>query len=683
MGEIIAKAPPIPAPDSAYIKRLRTTLQSRFQDQDNKIETARQVRTLEMPVSLPEELRRVDVEVRDPTAADEVARVTATLTLNRPKLDVTAASSSEHAQANAELRKKWTEQTLIQAGRRIVGIDTFNDAVEACVGDGGACTKLLFDPDTWEERFNMRNSSAWVKNWLELHPDDPIEDEEDEETRTSVRKTKALKAMGEAVENAKKGAGVPFTWLSVDIKTVYPTWSGTDLSAVIEVSRRPVDDVMRRYGLSVALGDDEKPHFVKNIGLPLSEDVANALGETVEWVEYWDRSWCAYMVTSNLIEGEYFPIKVFRHGYPGIPYFFAPGWRPNFWKGYKVGWGVAESKLWLVRFRSFLYTLLAQAAAQDVGTPIIDEAPDPATGVYGESNKPMDHYQWPMGSVMEALPGHKVHPLFTAGPIAQTFQQLLSEVSGLIDQLNTPRVNSNIGSGLEGAGFAIAQVLMEARTKHNPYVSSLERMMDDVTTFLWKLVRIKVKETVWVRAAETAGPRSENWLGVGPDELSDAVGHGWHLDPEQPSAKIIESRYWTELINAGLASLEQAMKALGFNPVEVRMGIARDQIRSGPVYQQWLQKRVFEEMNRGDILAEQEAEMAVQTGMVPGMPPMMPPQGPGAMGGQFGPPDFTQLAMSPGGAGGGMPIPQNGGGVGPGAVLPTAGATASVQRVGP
>jgi hypothetical protein len=582
-------------PDEVYITQLRTALETQYREQDAQIDLMREIRELADTIDIPKELKRVEIQVRDPTIADENARVTATLTINPPHLSVTPAQPTDLAIEEATLREHWTEEVIHKASTRIPGQNTLTAVVDACVSDGGGCCKLLFTPDTWEERYGIR---------LRQFKDDG-EDVPEEKRRSRTDKHKA------AIEDAKKRADPPFTLLPVDIRNVYPLWEGSKITEVIEVSHRPTIAVLRQYDKGVTTDG----RLYDRMGVPLTLDEANRLGSTITFIEHHDDTWTTYLALTG---SQAHRLDQFEHGLGVVPYFFALGLVQNQWKGRKVGWGVSQSKRWLVQFRSFLLTLLANQVAQDMGSPLVEEHPEGEAGVAGEDGQETGDNIWQLNSIIHTA--GKLHKVFDQ-PVAQSFMTLLELVSRLIEQIDTPRVSSQIGGGLEGAGFAINQVLAEAKTRHHPFIAHIEQMLDDLTAFLWHMVRYKIKETVWVR--RSLGKTEEGklqWIGIGPDELQESLYYEWHLDPEQAAAKLIQSRWLSELVQAHRLGRDQAIEAEGNNQDEVRRSIALDELRGSPIYKVTQHLRIFQGLGRGDLMRK-AAELAQAMGTLPGMPP--------------------------------------------------------------
>jgi hypothetical protein len=661
------------APSEQYLLALRTQLEAHFSKQDEAIDRLRGIRLMEQAVILPEEYRFVDVEVRDPSLSEEINNVVATLSLNPPKCAVTPARPGETAQENATLREYWTLHTLMEAGRRIPGQITWKSVVDAVVGDGGGWTKLIYKPDLWQERFDMK---------LQDFQDDEGYGATDSRGRVKNKKLKSkYSKFDDATEDKKKDLGPPFAWLPVDVRSIYPVFSAGRLTEVMEITERPLHSALREH----RMGRDRAGNIcAEEVGFPISQSQSDkSANATVFMIEHWDEEWVTYLIIGNNFRGARTTqiVEQFRHGYGRVPYFFAPGFQPNFWTGRKVAWGIGNSKAWLIEYRSYLLTIHAQIAARDAVPPIIREIPIDAPA-RSETGEPKAE-RYGLREIITTRPGEKLMPMiFQTSP---ALKEELVTVSQMIDKLSTPRVSSQIGGGdLEGAGFALNQVLAEAKTAQDPLTSSIESMLVDITRFLWRLVRVKCGEKVWVRSSNG----TDGWLGAGPTDLNDGVGVEWKLDPERATAKIIEARYWHERVEKGTASKDQAIEAMGDNSDEVRFGQSLDRMRAAQWFTNYQDQFVLGELGRGDLLAK-AAKEAVNSGQLPGInAPAMPGMGPEQLGAPGGPPamgsgnpmggammpDQGALAQNPGGA---PPLgPGNGSvpGIIPGMVMPGASA---------
>ena len=408
-------------------------------------------------------------------------------------------------------------------------------------------------------------------------------------------------------------------------------------------------------------------------------------------------------------------VKQWEHHYGRVPYFFAPGLWMNHWRDRKVGDGVGESKKWFVDALSWVGTMMFQDMVTQLGRPVGLTRPETALPLIGDNNQPTDvkPMEWVLGEEQELGPGmgYERFPLDSIAPALKDMYGLLTTIK---DNLDTPRVQNNIGGGMEGAGFAINQVLTEAKTKHDPFIQSLERCLRDVTEFAWHLTRSVVKEKVWVSyGGKTSGgrPTITKWVGIDEDDLKQVVDLDVEIDPEQPSSKLVETRWLTEKVNAGLLSRDQAIEQAGDNPDEVRRGRLLDELREGPLYKAMQMQELMYEIGRGDSLRKL-VEQSAQTGMLLGMPTelvqqliaqqqameqyrqmqqlagggMMPGPSQGQGLGAEGNPvmqDPAMLGMTPQGQMA-APIRQNGAvqGAGPGAVIPAQAAGAGIMSLG-
>lgn len=635
-------------PTVDFLVALRRELEQAYAEQDKEIDNGRLVREMRKPAIAvaDDQYILVHVDPRDPSIADEAFRATSSLSLNRPSLKVTPTRESDSAAENSTLREHFTEATFWKIGTRRPGQDTMRDLADACANDGGAWSKILWTKNDWAESYQLTKDGDM-----------------------------------EAGEDAKKEAGPPFLWVNVDVRTLYPVYAGGKLRAVLEVTQRPTVSTLRQYGLTIRKGRIE----TDSMGEGFSTAEASAWPENLVFLEYWDDEWVAYAVVEGAIgdaavqsatngslggeakaNGEI--VKVFKHKYGFLPYSFAPGLWMSHWTGQsrKVGWSINHTKEWLVEYRAYLRAMHAQYVARDLLSPLFRQTPEGSAPLTGEDGKPLLSEAGPKpGTIINGRPGQVLQRI--QYPDATTLEKHISMVDQAIRELSSPRVDSL--SGDMGSGFAINQVLSHENIRSGPIKNSLQQLLKEDTRKLWKLIRERVKETVWVeREGDGAG-----WLKAGPEDLTPGVRVEWKINAEQPSASLIEWRLWHERIKSLTASPDMALEAMGENPDEVRRSLALARIRDQDWYKSLQEKMLLQQAGRGDLMRK-AAQAVARTGLVPGMPI------PGAMGnGQV--PDMGALALSPNGAGA---APMNGSvvGGGPGAVVPEQGAAAGIQSIG-
>lgn len=608
------------AADSSYLLDLRTELADEYRDQDDDLDAYRDVREMRVP-ALAESDRKyqlVSVDPRDPDVTEESLQQTAILTLERPKLFITGGEGDTQ-QTLATDREHWTEETLWRCGTREPGADTMTQVTDAALNDGGGWAKILWAADLWEARYRLKG------------PKDGDE-------------TDAYVGYDKATEEAKKRAGPPFAWCYVDPRTIYPVWSGGRLCEVLEITKRTVRSTFRRY----RLGRDQEGNIVPE---ELSATGAmNDIRENVDFIEHWDDTWVTYAVVGKNRNQDPtgYIVKQFKHKYPfGVPYDFAPGLMMNHWRGRKVGWGIGHTKLWLVKYRAFLRALHANYVARDLLPPLVTYGDTPAMPIGTGDGLPREPAELHPGEILNLAPGRQLQTVPMPPP--DTLERHMQLIDNAIMQLESPRVTTL--SGMEGAGFAISQILSYTRTRVGPIRHNLERLLEGQTEKLWTLVRERAGEKVWVFYSGSDND-SAGYLGLGPADFERPMQIRWAVQAELPTDEMLRVRTATERLNNGTWGADEAVTYLGDNPDEIRRSRMRDEIRSSPQYKQYLMAQVFMNAGRGDLLAKAgEAEQMAMQGQLP------PPggQGPGVFEGggpgQPSVPDLAALAATPNGAG--------------------------------
>lgn len=596
---------------------------SGYAEQDKQIDTTRETREQRDKIVIED--RYTTIEVRDPTLTDELFRVPAALSLNPPKWTVTTDKTDTPEQRNTTLRENVTQQLFRVAGHQSQGQSTHSRLVDACTADGGAWGKFLYKKDVW-----TGTGATRVKK--------PNESDA---------------AYNSDTEDARKKAGPPFVWLSEDPRTVYPAWSGTNLESMITATEAPFLSSLRKYGLTIEGGG----LVPGTIGERQARD--SGLPKSIKIYEYWDETWCSIIMDAPEFgdKGTAVTQAPWRHGYGRVPYFFAPGLMMNHWRNRKVGWGVAHTKMALVRYMSYLLTVHADVAARDAYTPVVRYLGDGQVLLQAGSNLPKTRDEHVgLRDIIIAQHDEKWDQ-FPVRDTAPALKEQMALVRTMIESMLTPKVSSQIGGGLEGAGFAINQVLAEAKISQHPFVENLENMYVDATRFAWELIERKVGSgKVYVYVAGDAGSKTKGgYLGLGASDLKMAVQVDVEIDPERPTAKLIEGQYHQQQVAAGFESQDMAIIAQGRNPDEVHDGEALDRVRKRPAYQKWEEDEIAYAAGMGQILElAQQAQQVAATGVPPGM---------SGAAGQQETPNMGALAAAPNQA-----MPDNGGTPPPGPI---------------
>jgi hypothetical protein len=631
------------APESSYLTDLQASLADQYLQQDNDIDIVREQREMRRPAlaEADKDYVLVHVDPRDPDITEEAFQQTAILTLERPKLSI-VGGEGDTAQTVASKLEHFTEETLWECGTREPGSDTMTQVTDATLNDGGGWAKILWQSDLWSERYKLKDPSK-----------DP--------SSTTADYT----AYDKQTEEAKKKLGPPFVWSYVDPRSVYPQRSGGKLAEVLEVSQMPLRSAFRRYRLGLDTGGNIVPEE-----LGQSENIIEATRDPlaqVTFLEHWDDTWLSYAICGENYQGDRtgYIVKQFEHKYPfGVPYDYAPGLTMNWWRNRKVGWGIGRTKLWLVQYRQYLRAMHAQYVARDLLSPLVTYGDTPATAVIGDNGLPKEpQTAVHPGEILNLPPGRQLMRI--QYPDAATLEKHMSLIDGAIRDLESPRVTTL--SGMEGAGFAISQVLSYSRTRVGPIRHGIESLLKGQTEKMWELIRSRAKEKVWVFSGGVdvgSGTAVAEFIGFGPSDLERPMRLKWEVQASLPTDELMIARYWHERLQAGTAGRDESVAGMGDNPDEIRRSIARDRIRASPAYQKWLDAEVFMQAGRGDLLQKaQDAEQLALGGQLPqqGGPPQLPSGGlaPGVFeGSPGGVPDLASLAASPNGAGVNAPAGQ-------------------------
>lgn len=604
-----------PAPTAEDIRALAEELRGVHDEADQQIIATRETREMREKIVIPE--RYTDVEVRDPSLTDECFRVPAAATLNQPKWTITNDDPSPGAQHNTTLREKVTAALFDVCGRREGPPSTHVQLADACFADGGAWAKFAFLKDIWQEAGGLRRRG----------------------------KNEDAGAYASAIEQARKEAGPPFLFQSADPLTVYPYWSGGKLSTMVEIGEAPFLSTLRDNGLTYGRGARGGGVFLEGT-IGRSQALDSGLPKTVKTYGFWDEQWYCYLIDAPEFE-PYVVTAPFEHGYGRVPFFNAPGLMMNHWRNRKVGWGVAQTKSYLIRYMNYLMSVHADVAARDAYTPTIHQV-DPEHGVPLDPQGKKKTRDEKVG-LREVLLTYGPNDRWLPFPIQDTapaLREQMSLVREMIQSSLTPKVVGNIANVEGGAGFGISQVIAETKIAQNPFLANLSMMYVELTRFAWELIgrKLGAKDKVWVFVpGDPVKAKKGGYLGLAKADLTDAVQVEVEIDPEGPTAKLVDGRYWAEQVQSKFASRRQAVEAQGRNWDEVEDGLAEDAIWDSDWYQKFLQNEAADAMGMGHLMElGQQAQQVAQTGVLPNGQPVVPP----AMG-TAEVPDMGNLTQAP------------------------------------
>ena len=664
-----------PAPVTEHdLERAVSEVVDFYKSQDAAIEHVREVVEGRNAVAVDDKFKTTGFVVRDPTVTDHVLATGMMLTVNRPKLQLTYEGKSEVKQKLVQKLEPALETLILDdAGHRG---ETYQRVGMSLAQDGGAWSSVVADLDAWKGpggRYSIQRNGK-NKDGTPKYADD------DGYPTAAGSKSAEDKYIGDTDE-AKRRARCVLRWDYRDPKTVYPVWLGErELGAVFVVTEHPKWSTLAEHGLTL---DHEGNIVDVAVGQAMPENESRVVGEKIRKVEHWTAKEVNYFVVGAKKDGSKSVRKLdgWTHNYNCIPFAFTFAWRLPHWSNVKVGWGAAGVMLQSVEYLSFLKTLHVNQAVGSLAPPYKRTVPvggdpvrDPRTG------KPTPYTELLPNRALNLQPGEDIQRIEQVEPNPHLREQIQMEMEN-VAQLRGPVASGNISDAENG--FAIESVKSDRRVKSHAFIAGLQDHLEQVTELAVKLIRGKIKETVWVRPRYD---KAAGWMSISTDDLTDQPLISWDVSPEQPAGLIVESRHWNERLAAGTAGPDQATEAQGDNPQDVYEDQMRAKVRQDPIIYQLQLAETLAEYAQGDLLERyQAAAQQAVTGMVP--PPANPQMG--GMGAGGVPGDFGGMWGSPNGAGAAPISPQAAGIAGPQAGMPSygpggfspQGATAMVQSL--
>src|SRR5215813_6434777 len=601
-----------------------------YKAQDASIEDVREVVEGRNTVAIDDAYLTTGYRHRDPTATDHVLTTGAMFTVNRPKLQLTFESRSL-ATEKLKTRLEPALETLILDDAGLKG-ETYTRVGASLSQDGGAWSSLIADLDAWKGPGNRYSIKRNAKN----NDGTPAYADDDGYPTAQGSKSGEEKYIS-ATDKAKRRSRCILQWRYRDPKTVYPVWLGEDeLGAVFVVTEHPKWTTLSEYGMTL----DREGNIVDvAVGQPMAENTRANVGEKIKKIEHWTASTVCYYLSSGTSTRR---VDEITHNYGFVPFAWSYGWRLPHWSNIKVGWGAAAVMLQSVKYLSYLKTLEANLAAAAVAPAYKRIVPVGGDIVRDRQHNAVFYTELRPNQVLNLQPGEDVVPIQQAAPNQYIREQIVGEEQKIV-QLRGPVAEGNLNDAQNG--FAIESVKSDRSVKNSPFTNGLQGHLEQVTSLAIRLLRGKIKESVWVRPS---GEDGGTWMSISPADLEDEPAVRWDVSPEQAAGAIVEARLWHERLQAGTAGPDQAITALGDNPQDVYEDQMRAKIRQDPAVYNLALAETFAEYARGDLLQRmQAAQQSVATGQVPPQPGSAP-GGMGA-GGMMG--DVGAQTMSPNGQG--------------------------------
>jgi len=545
----------------------------------DQIQRADRFRFMQQKVDIPEAYRKTAVEVKNAMIFDMTQRVAAVLLAKDPSHEAPPAGVGEKYDANSTLRERWTAGAVSKM-RCDNGRDTFARAVTSQCARGLAVYKLDYRPDRWS-RFPVYEMEKDAKKYLE------------------------------DAEAFKRNAPFPFSWKDVDAETWYDVRDEDGIAAGIEVTERPILELMDRFGhLDVS-------DFKSALGERFPVETSNfPLGfGTTRFEEIRTRNTIYYRVNGKTVQ------KI-KHDYNHTGYFpvyciTTESNKPEL-ESLPVTFGLLNYAPVLDMF----VTMLTQVGI-NVGFPTgFLETPEDADILKDSRGKPLP-FEWQQGDINTLLPGQTINFPF-AQAANNVLMDALETMMKLIGRVDLPEsMRGMLGS--DWSGYLLNTLYTAVLSQLATVVRNHEQALEDMVTHLWRLVELKVQRKVPIWAP--IRPRGGRWVALGPDDIFGYYQNEVHISPTLPKDEAVRAQTAIQLVQAGLISEYEARADwLGLPyPEETQERIDIEKIRNSDEVQMLRVQEMMRQLGAENLGVPEPEGGGQPTGMPP-LPgaPMMP-----------------------------------------------------------
>ena len=628
-------------------------------------------------VQIPENYRKIALEVKSPLAPHIANTITAALSTNPPNVQFDPVSFGDPAQANSTLREKFFEAAWRRQEEEAQR-PLFRPFMHALVTKGEGVLKTV-----------ERTKKSWSKYTRDaaklreiLDEDEDLSDDEKE------------KLYGQQTEQWKRTLPYPIATTDVPPDTFYYVKNEDGFTFCCEVKTVPFYETLERFQASVnEKGQILAPSDYRSAGLPRHE-WATAFGSTTpgrsQWtgrgrvkpltmVEAWDANEVTYILygpgqvtRSGKRLGRGTVVKSVKHRYGDRitgalrgPYFQALGITTHSRLPEHAGLGILFGFLELFPMLDSLLTIQANAAFL-YGFPAFKESSPNGPTLQGPFGN--DEGEGETGRT-RIEPGTLYPRDIAPVDMPRSGIDLEKTTTWIRDfiQMAMPNVVSGAVSA-EQSGWAITQASQLARLGWQPIIDNAQFALSRRVGFESWLLDKRVREpvSVWgeVPANYSTARARQGWLTIAPDDLNGVHRYRIVLQPETPADRIQQIRTHKELLGLRLEAWNDAVTQMGGNPDEVEAAWLLYDLKNDPVIKAQLKKETFKELGIMDEDALNKANTearAVQQPAKPGTPTLQPPQmgggqAPGGAPGQQPGMPRPNVAVTPGLPGGGAPM---------------------------
>jgi hypothetical protein len=586
----------VPQANSVWSLAARRRLELETRDKD--IDRIRDLRYMRLDPVIPGPYELTTLKVKTPLVGDQITKLVGNLTANGFMIHVPPPTPGPQGQRKASFLEHACMalyQRLIADARR----DLFHKYFDSAVESGEGIIKVLWEPHRWDQ-------------FPDKAPDEPAKD-------YTARSNEF-----------KKKSRCPISWRIIDRRTYYPFYDDDGLAQVIEIAQRP------RTALYDQFGKDAVNSALEGIGAPIpdSPSTSTSPGQKLTLIEYWDREWVCYVVTTNVTEPltDHFEdgdvrlgglLRAFKHGYNRVPYFAGFGDEtssddPNY-MGQSAAYGVKD----IVPLLDSQLTMWGNVAFL-TGYPSFKRIVPPGsvesqyvenTDAEGTANYPFEPgmiYEQPEGGDMEVID-------FGTGLNALT--AMIGQLKEMVNGTLMPSIMQGVPPGSRTAAFAIQNLTESAKQKYNQCVTNAKFAWSEAFNFTLWLIEEKVRQPVYLLSSMTDEKTTKkymDWFVLGPEDINGYYNVEVEIKPHVPSDQMQQGVFEESMVKARLHSRLQAMENTGDeHPDETDDQIAIEEYMMEPdvkafIVQQAVQRAGLGGLNQEIEAARKLAEMSNQ-----------------------------------------------------------------------
>jgi len=625
---------------AALVYELAGQLRDDFRKRDDLLAAISTVIFQEDAIEIPQAYAKTALALHSPLPLHIPNTAAAALSTNDPTVHFNPVGRGTAGENNATLREhffeaSWRRQEE-ESDRQL-----FRSFMWSLIAYGEGVLKTIPRKRTAWAEYARRAKS--LKGKMASGIGEYADLDEDSKDRIYDTKTEAW----------KQGAPYPIMTTDVPADTFYRLQTLDGISVACEIQELPYFDALERFNAGLDKSgnvvspqrDPDGKILPEAVGLPRSEwSAVMGRTRTITCIELWKWDTVTYVLcgpnqgggrNGKLRKGTF--VREVKHKYGNQwtktlrgPYFHALGITTSSRLPERAGLGILTPFLELFPQINACLSIAGNSAFM-TGFPAYSQTTPP--GAEGPAN-PYGKDDPTGGAPVRIVPG-EILP-FGVAPIEQPrggvdLDKFHAQLRSLVE-MALPSVLQG-AAGSSDSGYEFNQKAHMARLAWDPLVGNAEAALQRRTGFESWLLEHDIKERVYVWSGTPDAKQERktgrgSWLSInGKDDLDGVHTYTVKLDPETPSNKLLEQRYWEAMVRAGFASHYQAINGMGGNPDEVEEQELLWEMKRDPAVREQLKTNIFKALGTMDqkLLMGQRGQVDL-TQAPPGGPPGQPGQ---------------------------------------------------------